>query len=92
MKTKIRTKLLFLSSKQWKNIDPLKKMDSLGDLYIEVTPQELIGIIGFSKTNFIMHYSEDKKRLLYRDLNNEERIFVDAYCKLGIELENKNGA
>ena len=73
MKTKIRTEVLNLTLDTWQKI---KQITVNGQ--IEVTPKELIDLIGF-----------DGGQFLSGKLNDEERIFVDSYYKLGRALEKQ---
>ena len=75
MKTKIRREVLNLTLKNWEKIDKI----TINGYYIEVTPKELIDLIGISGGSFIGG-----------KLNNEERLFVDEYYKLGRELSQTN--
>ena len=70
MKTKIRTEVLNITLDAWEKI---KQITVNGQ--IEVTPKELIDLIGF-----------DGGQFLSGKLNDEERIFVDSYYKLGRAL------
>ena len=71
MKTKIRIEVLNISIDNWKKIDQIK----FNCDHIEVTPKELIDLIGF-----------DGGQFLSGKLNDEERFFVHAYYKLGRAL------
>lgn len=71
MKTKIRTEVLNISLDNWKKIDQI----TFNGYQIEVTPEELIGLIGF-----------DGGQFLSGKLNDEERTFVNAYYELGRSL------
>ena len=73
MKTKIRTEVLNLTLDTWQKI---KQITVNGQ--IEVTPKELIDLIGF-----------DGGQFLSGKLNDEERIFVDSYYKFGRALEKQ---
>ena len=73
MKTKIRTEVLNITLDAWKKI---KQITVNGQ--IEVTPKELIDLIGFDGGHF-----------LSGKLNDEERIFVDNYYKIGRALEKQ---
>jgi hypothetical protein len=75
MKTKIRTEVLNISLDNWKKIDQI----TFNGYQIEVTPEELIGLIGF-----------DGGQFLSGKLNDEERTFVDTYYELGRSLSDKN--
>jgi hypothetical protein len=77
MKTKIRTEVLNISLDAWKKIDQI----TFNGYQIEVTPKELIDLIGF-----------DGGQFLSAKLNDEERIFVDDYYELGRALAKQNGA
>jgi hypothetical protein len=70
-KTLIRIEVLNLTSNAWKKIDEI----TFNGYQINVTPKELIDLIGFDGGNF-----------LSGKLNQEEKEFVDAYYKLGSEL------
>ena len=73
MKTKIRTEVLNITLDAWKKI---KQITVNGQ--IEVTPKELIDLIGFDGGHF-----------LSGKLNDEEQIFVDNYYKIGRALEKQ---
>ena len=73
MKTKIRTEVLNITVDAWEKI---KQITVNGQ--IEVTPKELIDLIGF-----------DGGQFLSGKLNDEEHIFVDSYYKLGRALEKQ---
>ncbi len=68
MKTKIRTEVFNISLDNWKKIEAF----AFNGYQIEVTPQELIDLIGFEGGS-----------VLSGKLNDEERVFVDAYYELG---------
>ena len=71
MKTIIRTEVLNITLDAWKKIDQI----TFNGYQIEVTPKELIDLIGF-----------DGGQFLSGKLNKEERLFVDAYYELGNSL------
>lgn len=71
MKTTIRTELLNIPLDAWKKIDQI----TFNGYSIEVTPKELIDLIGF-----------DGGQFLSGKLNEEERIFVNVYYELGRAL------
>ena len=72
MKQKIRIEVLNISLDGWEKV---KQISS--DNIINVTPKELIDLIGF-----------DGGQFLSGKLNEDERIFVDNYYKLVEHLEN----
>ena len=74
MKTKIRIEVLKISMDNWRKIDQI----TFNGYQIEVTPKELIDLIGF-----------DDGQFLSGKLNDKERIFVDIYYKLGRALAKK---
>jgi len=73
MKTKIRTEILNISLDAWKKIDQI----TFNGYQIEVSPKELIDLIGFDGGHF-----------LSGKLNDEERIFVNSYYELGRKIAN----
>ncbi len=74
MKQKIRIEVLNISLDGWEKV---KQISS--DNIINVTPKELIDLIGF-----------DGGQFLSGKLNEDERIFVDNYYKLGRTLRKLN--
>jgi len=72
LKQKIRIEVLNISLDGWEKV---KQISS--DNIINVTPKELIDLIGF-----------DGGQFLSGKLNEDERIFVDNYYKLVEHLEN----
>ena len=67
MKTLIRLEVLNISLENWNKINKI----TFNGFQINVTPSELINLIGFDSGQFISG-----------KLNNEEKIFVDKYYKL----------
>jgi len=74
LKQKIRIEVLNISLDGWEKV---KQISS--DNIINVTPKELIDLIGF-----------DGGQFLSGKLNEDERIFVDNYYKLGRTLRKLN--
>lgn len=73
-RTLVRLEVLYLSSDNWKKINEI----AFNGYQINVTPKELIDLIGFDGGNF-----------LSGKLNEEEKVFVDAYYELGRSLNNQ---
>jgi len=70
-KTKIRTEVLNITMDNWKKIDQI----TFNGYQIEVTPKELIELIGF-----------DGGQFLSSRLNDDEKVFVYEYYNLGRAL------
>ncbi len=70
-KTKIRLEVLNISLTAWKKVERI----AFNGYEIEVTPKELMDLIGF-----------DGGQFLSRKLNDSERAFVDEYYRYGNEL------
>ena len=71
MKTEIRLEVLNISATNWKAVETI----CTNNVSINVTPTELMDLIGFSGGMF-----------LSGKLNEQEQLFVQEYYKLGRKL------
>jgi hypothetical protein len=69
----IRTDIMNLTTKQW---DKVKEIEKVG--FIEVTPKELIGLIGFDGGMFFSGKA-----------NEREKVFINSFYETGRALANE---
>lgn len=70
----IRTEIMNLTMKQW---DKVKEIEKAG--FIDVTPKNLISLIGFDGGMFFIGKA-----------NEREKVFINSFYKIGRALANEH--